>query len=106
LEGWPQTPSLLPPFETAARQSERPPQGDGGVDCSRSISRTFCGVTGSSITAPGTPNAASIAAATAAPTAGAPPSPAPFRPRGLSGLGASSLISTSTGGASRAVGSR
>ena len=35
-----------------------------------------------------------------------PPSPAPLRPSGLSGLGASSVISTSTGGASRAVGIR
>jgi hypothetical protein len=33
LEGWKPAPSLLPPFETAARKRARPPQGDGGDCC-------------------------------------------------------------------------
>ena len=69
----------------------------------RSMSRNRCGVTGSCVTAPGCPSASSIAAAIAAPAALAPPSPAPFTPSEFSGLGASSLISTSIGGISRAV---
>src|SRR5579885_2875017 len=70
----------------------------------RSIARSRCGVTGSCVTAPGQPSASSMAAAMAAPAALAPPSPAPLRPSELSGLGASSLINTSTRGTSRALG--
>jgi len=33
LEGWPQAPNLLPPFETVARQGARPPQGDVFACC-------------------------------------------------------------------------
>src|SRR3974377_2397251 len=64
----------------------------------RKRSRSRCGVTGSSLTAPRHCSASSIAAAIAAPTALAPPSPAPLTPSELSGLGASSLIRTSIGG--------
>jgi hypothetical protein len=37
FEGWPQTPSVLPSFETAARKSERPPQDDGVICCERRL---------------------------------------------------------------------
>src|SRR5262245_52538941 len=70
------------------------------------ISFRRCGVIGSRVMAPGMPMASSMAAAMVAPTGLMPPSPAPLTPRGLSGLGASSVISTSSGGTSRAVGMR
>src|SRR5262249_39307711 len=72
-------------------------------DCLK-ISRIRCGVTGSRVTAPGIPIAASIAPAIAAPTALTPASPAPLSPSELSGLGASSVMMTSSAGISRAVG--
>src|SRR5580700_95478 len=65
-----------------------------------------CGVAGSRVTAPGMPVASSIAAAMTAPTPFMPPSPTLLMPSGLSGLGASSVTSTSTAGVSRTVGSR
>ena len=68
------------------------------------ISRIRCGVTGSRVTAPGIPIAASIALAIAAPTALTPASPAPLSPSALSGLGASSVMTTWSAGISRAVG--
>src|SRR5262249_24072553 len=74
------------------------------VFAARKGSRGRWGVTGSWVKTPGHCSASSMAAATAAPAALAPPSPAPLTPSELSGLGASSLISTSIGGISRAVG--
>src|SRR5207302_1309926 len=68
------------------------------------ISTRRGGVTGSRVTAPGTPSASSIAEAMTAPTGLTPLSPAPFTPSGLSGLGASSVSSTAMPGASHAVG--
>ena len=62
--------------------------------------------TGKRVIAPGMPIASSMAEAMAAPTGLMPPSPAPFKPSGLSGDGASSLISTLQAGISRAVGIR
>src|ERR1700722_2369476 len=45
----------------------------------RKMARRRCGVTGSSVTAPGMPMASSIALATTAPTALMPASPPPLR---------------------------
>src|SRR5260370_384302 len=86
------------------------PHHEAGIGCHpptfRKISRSRAGVTGNCVIAPGIPMASSIALAIAAPAALMPPSPAPLRPSGLSGLGASSVITTSNGGTSRAVGIR
>src|SRR5215471_1571831 len=60
----------------------------------RTSALSRCGVTGSCVTAPGKPIASSIAAAMTAPTP-LMPSPTLLMPSGLSGLGASSVTSTS-----------
>src|SRR5262249_5700683 len=83
------------------------PRDDGkDLDHFLSSSLSLVGVTGNCVTAPGRPSASSIAEAITAPTAFTPASPAPFTPRPLSGLGASSVMSTCTGGISFAVGIR
>src|SRR5262249_39226028 len=89
----------------------------GGLARPFKISFRRCGVTGSCVTAPGTPMASSIAEAIAAPTPVIPLSPAPLMPRRLSGLAAlmrrgwsglvwSSGKMTCTLGSSRVVGMR
>ena len=85
-------------YDLSAGGDQRPPRAR--------MARSRCGVTGRRVIAPGIPTASSMAAAIAAPTALTPPSPAPFRPSGLSGDGASWVISTSSAGTSRAVGMR
>src|SRR5258706_14202393 len=70
----------------------------------RASSTTRCGLRGRRVTS--TPSASETALAIAAPTAAVPPSPAPFTPRGLSGDGASSVMSTSRWGTSSDVGNR
>ncbi len=97
---------VLQRLEEWRKARKRPARFRPNSQAFRSKAFSRCGLTGSSVTAPGRCSASSIAAAIAAPTALMPPSPAPFSPSELSGLGASSVMSTSTGGTSRAVGIR
>src|SRR6185369_11125084 len=93
-------------FDIAQAADRTEPARVAHCRCCRNKARSRCGVTGSWRIAPATPMASSMAAAIAAPTAFAPPSPAPLRPMGLSGLGASSEMTTSIAGISRTVGIR